>query len=76
MTEFQTNKVTDYLVSKILRDNIAKKVISSDNNISEIKARLIEEVTARLCVQTLDCITFNELVQAVEDQINISDYIN
>lgn len=78
MSKFQTNKLTDYLVSKILRNNVASGVISSDmtSKISEIKAKLEEEVAARFCVIPLDSMTFNELVEAVESQIDITDFIN
>lgn len=74
---YQTTKLTEYLVSKILRNNVAKGVINSEDNdkLLKIKARLTEEISARLCI-TPDSLTFNELTSAVEDQVNIDEYLN
>lgn len=76
MSYYQTEKLTAYIVSKILRDNVAKGVITSDDNdkLVRVKARLAEEISARLCV-TPDSVTFDELVSAIEDQININEYL-
>lgn len=77
MTIYQTNKLTDYIVSKILRKNVANNVINSEDNakLLEVKARLTEEISARLCIAP-DAFTFEELVSAVENQIDINEYIN
>jgi len=77
LTIFQTEKLSAYLVNKILRDNIAKGVISSEDNevLAKVQARLAEEVMARLCI-TRDSVTFDELVSAIEGHININEYLN
>jgi hypothetical protein len=76
MSAFQTEKLTKYIVEKIINDNLAKKVISSDNNISELKSRLTVEIEARLCVVPEDGMTFDNLVNAMMNQVELTNYIN
>ena len=74
---YQTEKLTNYIVSKILRENVAKGVITSEDNekLVRVKARLTEEISARLCIAS-DALTFNDLVSAIEDHIDINEYLN
>lgn len=74
---YQVYTLTLYLVSKIIKDNIASgKLVNDDTaKLEQVKAKLAVEISARLCV-TADSLTFNEVVDAITAQINIDDYIN
>jgi hypothetical protein len=76
MSVFQTEKLTKYIIEKIIKDNLAKNVISSDNNISELKSRLTTEIEARLCVIPEEGMTFDYLVSAMINQVELTNYIN
>ena len=73
---YQTDKLTAHLVSRILRNSIAKGIITTEDNnkLQTLKEKLTEEISARLCI-TPDNITFDELISAIEDQVDISEYI-
>jgi len=74
MKIYKVEKLTNYIISKVLRNNIAKFNNNSELLI-KVKAKLNEEISARLCVLPDDNHTFDELVSAIESQINISEFI-